>query len=158
MDVDAVLPAAASDQENDQVTMQAVAALEAEVTGFQKLGPSVREKIQFFVKGEGGTQVCRGSPGQSLSSVLLVSPETHVCCNGKVLDITSSTEDLGLLPDCVIGLCVRLRGGGPQDVAGQWQCATCGAPRCWPTATSCCWQWFSPGVFLCASRFSPVVL
>ena len=154
---------------------QAAAAWEAEVTGFEKLGPSVQEKIQFFVNGDAGTQVCRGTPGQPLSVALMVSPDIHVCHNGKCLDINSSFGTLGLLPGCTNRLCPRHKEGGPLDVPGQWQCATCGALTCWPSLNQCykCGQHRNAGggslpkLLLpgpsqrscwCASRFPPLLL
>ena len=80
---------------NDQVTTQAAAAMEAEVTGaFEKLGPLLQEKLKFFVKGDGRTQVCRCAPGKSLSLALMVSPCTCVCHNGKSLDVSPSVGTL----------------------------------------------------------------
>ena len=56
---------------------------------------------------------------------------------------------LVFFPDCTVRLYSRLWGGGPLDVPGQWQCATCGALRCWPTmlqmwAAAQLWRQFSP--------------
>ena len=52
---------AAAALESDQLVKQAVAAWEEEVSHFQKLGPLLQEKIQFFVKGDGATRVCHAA-------------------------------------------------------------------------------------------------
>ena len=128
---------AAAALDSDQLVKQAVAAREEEVSHFQKLGPSLQEKIQFFVKGDGATCVCHGQPSEPLSSVLELASGSHACHNGKCLDVGSSIEALGLFPGCTVRLYSRLRGGGPLDVPGQWQCGLCGAIRCWPTRNQC---------------------
>ena len=114
-----------------------VAAREEEVSHFQKLGPLLQEKIQFFVKADGATRVCHGQPSEPLSSVLELASGSYACHNGKCLDVGSSIEALGLFPGCTVRLHSRLRGGGPLDVPGQWQCGLCGAIRCWPTRNQC---------------------
>ena len=103
--------AAAIAFESDQLATQAVAAREEEVSVLEKFGPLMQEKIQFFVKGDGATRVCRGHPSESLSlsSVLVLYPGLYVCHGVKF-------HDVGL---------------------SQWQCATCGALRCWPTRNQC---------------------
>ena len=78
MDVEAVLSAAASDLDDDRVAMQAaaavalesdqlvtqaVAAREEEVSHFQKLGPLLQEKIQFFCE-RGWCHLCLSWPAQ----------------------------------------------------------------------------------------------
>ena len=60
---------AAAALESDQLVKQAVAAREEEVSHFQKLGPLLQEKIQFFVTGDGATRVCHGQPSEPLSSL-----------------------------------------------------------------------------------------
>ena len=128
---------AAAVLESDQLVKQAVAASEEEVSHFQKLGPLLHEKIQFFVKGDGATRVCHGQPSEPLSSVLELASGSYACHNGKCLDVGSSVEALGLFPGCTVRLYSWLRGGGPLDVPGQWQCGLCGAIRCWPTRNRC---------------------
>ena len=88
------------------------------------------------MKGDGQIHVCRDAPSQ-LSFALSVPPDTCVCHNGKFLDVGSTIGALGLLCGSTIWLYPRLRGGGPLDVSGQWQCATCGALRCWSTRNQC---------------------
>ena len=129
--------AAAIAFEGDQLVTQAVAAREEEVSVLKKLRPLLQEKIQFFVTGDGATRVCRGHPSESLSSVLVLSPGLYACHNGKCLDVGLSIEALGLFPGCTVRLHSRLKGGGALDVPGQWQCANCGAPRCWQTRNQC---------------------
>ena len=128
---------AAAALEGDQLVTQAVAARDEEVSHCQKLGPLLQEKLQFFVKGDGATRVCHGQPSEPLSSVLELSSGSYACHNGKCLDVGLSIEALGLFPDCTVRLHSRLRGGGPLDVPGQWQCGICGAIRCWPTRNQC---------------------
>ena len=69
----------------DQLVMQAVAAREEEVSHFQKLGPLLQVKIQFFVKGDGATRVCHGQPSEPLSSVLELSSGFFACLLGSAL-------------------------------------------------------------------------
>ena len=128
---------AAAALESDQLVKQAVAAREEEVSHFQKLGPLLQEKIQFFVKGDGATRVCHGQPSEPLSSVLELASGSYACHNGKCLDVGSSIEALGFFSGCTVRLYSRLRGSGPLDVLGQWQCGTCGAIRCWSTRNQC---------------------
>ena len=110
---------AAAALESDQLVTQAVAAREEEVSHFQKLGPLLQEKIQFFVKGDGATRVCHGQPSEPLSSVLELSSGSYACHNGKCLDVGLSIEALGLFPDCTVRLYSRLQEGGPLDVPVQ---------------------------------------
>ena len=128
---------AAAALESDQLVKQAVAAWEEEVSHFQKLGPLLQEKIQLFVKGDGATRVCHCQLSEPLSSVLELASGSYACHNGKCLDVGSSIEALGLFPGCTVRFYSRLRGGGPLDVPGQWQCGLCGAIRCWPTRNQC---------------------
>ena len=128
---------AAAALESDQLVKQAVAAREEEVSHFQKLGPLLQEKIQFFVKGDGATRVCHGQLSEPLSSVLELASGSYACHNGKCLDVGSSIEALGLFPGCTVRLYSRPQGGGPLDVPWQWQCGICGAIRCWPTRNQC---------------------
>ena len=130
---------AAAALESDQLVTQAVAAREEEVSHFQKLGPLLQEKIQFFVKGNGATRVCHGQSSEPLSSVLELSSGSYACHNGKCLDVGLSIEALGLFRDCTVRLYSRLQRGGPLDVPGRcWpmrnQCYKCGQPR---SANSC---------------------
>ena len=92
---------------SDQLGTQAVAAREEEVSVLEKLGPLLREKIQFFVKGVGATRVRRGHPSEYLSSVLVLSQGVYVCHNGKSLDVESSIEALGLF---LVAQFVSIRG------------------------------------------------
>ena len=101
---------AAAALDSDQLVKQAVAAREEEVSHFQKLGPLLQEKIQFFVKGDGATRVCHGQPSEPLSSVLELASGSYACHNGKCLDVGSSIEALGLFPGCTVRLYSRLRG------------------------------------------------
>ena len=141
--VEAVYDAAAAvvlDNAKNKLASHAAAAcfieedqVSAEVTGlFDKLGSSLQEKIQFFVKGVGKTQVTRGFSSQLLSSVLSVPPDSYLCCNGRPLDLGSSIGSLGLLSGCTIWIYPRQRGGAPPslDIPGQWRCALCNAVRC----------------------------
>ena len=98
---------AAAVLEGDQLVTQAVAAREEEVSHFQKLGPLLQEKIQFFVKGDGATRVCHGQPSEPLSSVLELSSGSYACHSGKCLDVGLSIEALGLFPDCTVRLYSR---------------------------------------------------
>ena len=86
---------------------QAVAAREEEVSHFQKLGPLLQEKIEFFVKGDGATRVCHGQPSEPLSSVLELSSGSYACHSGKCLDVGLSIEALGLF---LIAQFVSIRG------------------------------------------------
>ena len=122
--------------EGDQLVTQAVAAREEEVSHFQKLGPLLQEKIQFFVKGDGATRVCHGQPSEPLSSVLELSSGSYACHKGKCLDVGLSIEALGLFLDCTVRLYSRLQGSGPLHVPGQWQCGICGAIRCFLRGTN----------------------
>ena len=71
--------AAAIDLGSDQMTPQAAAAMEAEVTGpFEKLDPLMQEKTQIFVKGDGRTHLCCGAPSRSPPLALTVSPDIRV--------------------------------------------------------------------------------
>ena len=142
--------AAAIAFEGDQLATQAVAAKEEEVSVLKKIGPWLQEKIQFSVKGDGATRVCRGHPSESLSSVLELSPGLYACHNGKCLDVGLSIEALGLFPGCT-----RLKGAGPLDVPGQWQCHLCCTEvlaneesmlQMWAAAQ--CHQLFSPEPYL----------
>ena len=108
--VSEIQAAAAAALEGDQLVKQAVAAREEEVSHFQKLGPLLQEKIQFFVKGDGATRVCHGQPSEPLSSVLELASSSYACHNGKCLDVGSSIEALGLFPGCTVRLYSRLRG------------------------------------------------
>ena len=67
----------------------------------------------------------------------MLSPGLYACHDGKCLDVGLSIEALGLFPGCTVRLYSRLKGSGPLDVPGQWQCAICGAPSCWPTRNQC---------------------
>ena len=82
---------AAAVLEGDQLVTQAVAAREEEASHFQKFGPLLQEKIQFFVKGDGVTRVCHVQPSEPLSSVLELSSCSYACHNGKCLDVVLST-------------------------------------------------------------------
>ena len=99
---------AAAALEGGQLVTQA--AREEEVSHFQKLGPLLQEKIQFFVKGNGATRVCHGQPSEPLSSVLEPSSGFYACHNGKCLDVGLSIEALGLFLDCTVRLYLRLKG------------------------------------------------
>ena len=83
---------------------QAVAAREEEVSHFQKLGPSLQEKIQFFVKGDGATRVCHGQLSEPLPSVLELASGSYACHNGKCLDVGTSIEALGFFSGCTVRL------------------------------------------------------
>ena len=100
--------------------MYVYSSREEEVSHFQKLGPLLQEKIQFFVKGDGATRVCHGQLSEPPSSVLELASRSYACHNGKCLDVGLSIEALGLFPGCAVRLYSRLRGGGPLDVPGQW--------------------------------------
>ena len=102
---------AAAALESDQLVKQAVAAREEEVSHFQKLGPLLQEKIQFFVKGDGATRVCHGQLSEPLSSVLELASGSYACHNGKCLGVGTSIEALGLFSGCTVRLYSRLPGG-----------------------------------------------
>ena len=69
----------------------------------------------------------------------------------SVLMMDCLFEALGLFLGCTVRLHSRLKGGGPLDVPGQWQCAICGALMCWPTRNQC----YKCGQPRSASRCSP---
>ena len=86
----------------------------------------MQEKIQFILKGDGATRLCRGHPSESpsLFGPRAVSGSPHVYHNALMFWL--SIQALGLFPGCTIRLHSRLRGGGP-----------CGALRCWPRRNQC---------------------